>query len=267
MSPSPESTARRVGGRTVALLSAVLPLLGAGAAGAGSLDAPAAPDAAGSAMYTLEDVYNRLDANTQATRRSGAFVEPAAGPAPTGHTLNEVYAKAIPTQVPKTGQTAFYETGDDGDLEKGVAWPSPRFTDNSDGTVTDNLTGLIWLQDANCFRSRLWSDALTRANALYDGCTDCGGTDGDCGLGDSSAAGDWRLPNIKELQSLVDFGQYDPALPSGHPFSGVLSSYNWSSTSYADYTSRAWYLNLYSGYVNFGDKSLAYDVWPVRGGQ
>jgi len=60
-----------------------------------------------------------------------------------------VYEKAIPTQVPKTGQTTKYSDGDDGDLQKCVAWPDPRFTDNGDGTVTDNLTGLIWLKEAN----------------------------------------------------------------------------------------------------------------------
>jgi hypothetical protein len=43
--------------------------------------------------------------------------------------------------VPKTGQTTAYVAGNDGYLEKGVAWPDPRFTDNGDGTVTDNLTG------------------------------------------------------------------------------------------------------------------------------
>ena len=55
-----------------------------------------------------------------------------------------------PAMVPKTGQTTGYATGDDGALQKGVAWPNPRFTDNGDGTVTDNLTGLIWLKNANC---------------------------------------------------------------------------------------------------------------------
>ena len=59
--------------------------------------------------------------------------------------------RSPPAPVPKTGQTVSYATGDDGDLQKGVAWPDPRFTDNSDGTVTDNLTGLIWLKNANCF--------------------------------------------------------------------------------------------------------------------
>ena len=52
--------------------------------------------------------------------------------------------------VPQTGRTATYAAGDDGAIRAGVALPSPRFTDNSDGTITDNLTGLIWLKNANC---------------------------------------------------------------------------------------------------------------------
>ena len=48
--------------------------------------------------------------------------------------------------LPKTGQKTSYATGDDGALRKGVSWASPRFTDNGDGTVTDNLTGLVWLK-------------------------------------------------------------------------------------------------------------------------
>ena len=52
--------------------------------------------------------------------------------------------------VPKTGQTISFGTGDDGDLQMGAKWPNPRFTDKEDGTITDNLTGLTWLKDANC---------------------------------------------------------------------------------------------------------------------
>ncbi len=52
--------------------------------------------------------------------------------------------------VPRTGQTTSYAVRDDGALQKGVAWPTPRFTDNNNGTITDNLTGLIWLKNANC---------------------------------------------------------------------------------------------------------------------
>ncbi|NIO68243.1 MAG: DUF1566 domain-containing protein, partial [Anaerolineae bacterium] len=56
---------------------------------------------------------------------------------------------------------------------------------------------------------------------------------GECGLGDGSSEGDWRLPNVRELQSLIDYGRQTPALPSGHPFTGVQSSLYWSSTTHA----------------------------------
>jgi hypothetical protein len=61
--------------------------------------------------------------------------------------------------VPKTGQTTSYASGDDGALQKGVAWPTPRFTDNSNGTVTDKLTGLIWMKDTQFFGLRNWTQA------------------------------------------------------------------------------------------------------------
>lgn len=173
--------------------------------------------------------------------------------------------------VPKTGQTTAYLPGnrDDGDLEKGVAWPSPRFTDNFNGTVTDNLTGLIWLENANCDDTKYWASALTWANGLYDGCASCGGTNEDCGLTDGSSPADWRLPNMRELYSLIDFGQDSPALPSGgHPFDNVQSDLYWSSTTYASNDGDAWYVDLSEGFVSWdGKTTYAYYVWPVRGGQ
>ena len=162
--------------------------------------------------------------------------------------------------VARTGQATSYSAtgGEDGDLQKGVAWPSPRFTDNGNGSVTDNLSGLIWLKNANCFSIRTWEQALANANALANG---------QCSLTDGSTAGQWRLPNVKELQSLINFGTYNPALPSGHPFSGVQSNYYWSSTTDAYNTSGAWLVYLYYGYVNAYYKTNSYYVWPVRGGQ
>ena len=53
-----------------------------------------------------------------------------------------------------SGQMDSYATGDDGDLEKGVHWQVPRYTDNGDGTVIDTATGLIWLKNANSFGMR-----------------------------------------------------------------------------------------------------------------
>lgn len=162
---------------------------------------------------------------------------------------------SYPAPVPKTGQTPTNPmnpapAGSDGALQKGVAWPSPRFTDNDDGTVTDNLTGLMWLKDANSAgNTKTWADALTYCNNL-----------------DDSGYDDWRLPNIKEMQSLINFGQLGPALPSGHPFSNVQTNYYWTSTTYSAESSFAWIMNLYMGAGNNYNKTYELVVWPVRSG-
>ncbi len=167
--------------------------------------------------------------------------------------------------VPQTGQTISYAAGDDGDLQMGVAWdPSTRFQAGSTGAVTDTLTGLVWLQNANCTtfysgdpastNSRNWSNALKAANSLASGY---------CGLSDGSSAGDWRLPNRKELESLLDMSEYSRALPAGHPFTGVMIDY-WSSTTYVLDTSYAWTLGTYEGIVETSPKWWSLFVWPVR---
>jgi hypothetical protein len=157
--------------------------------------------------------------------------------------------------VPKTGQTTSYRTGDDGDLEKGVAWPNPRFTDHGDGTVTDNLTGLMWTKNANLLVvPRTWNGAIDYCNGMNSGA----GTYG---------YADWRLPNVRELQSLIDYGRSWPALPSGHPFTGVQPVYYWSSSTPAAITGSAWGVHLGYGHVGDDSKSNTSFVWPVRGGQ
>jgi hypothetical protein len=173
------------------------------------------------------------------------------------HPFNEPCPPDGPATVPKTGQTISYATGDDGDHQRGVALVSPRFTDNRDGTVTDNQTGLIWLQDANCFGLRTWEQALTDSNGLASG---------SCGLSDGSQAEDWRLPNYKELFSLVDASNYEPALSSGHPFDNVQFEFYWSSTTNAHWTVHAWLVFMGSGHVYDYHKTNAFYIWPVRGG-
>ncbi len=158
-----------------------------------------------------------------------------------------------PAPIEKTGQTTSYRAGDDGDYEKGVASPNPRFTDNGDGTVTDNLTGLMWAKDANDNGTMLWEDAIDYANDLSLG-------NGSCG----SSYTDWRLPNIKELQSLIDFKNYDPPLPSGHPFLN-LERYYWSSTSHSfNADSFAWRIEMQGGGVIGSTRANDHCVWPVR---
>ena len=199
-------------------------------------------------------------------------MEPPGPPAPTMVTLQEIYdliqshGSTGGARVAKTGQTSCWDasgtpiacagTGQDGEYQAGIS-VCPRFTDKGDGTVKDNLTGLIWLKNAGCMGYSTWTDALSGAAGLASG---------SCDLTDGSAAGDWRLPNVKELQSLIDFGQVSPALPPGHPFSGVHSDHYWSSTTGVNGQNYAWSVTLFSGGVSVSDKSIPHAVWLVRGG-
>lgn len=159
--------------------------------------------------------------------------------------------------VPKTGQTTSSVAGDDGDLQRGVPWPATRFTDNSNGTVTDKLTGLVWMKDAGVLGQQTWADAITTANGLAAPAGD---------LSDGSQAGDWRLPNVRELLSLIDYGRYDPAFPAD-PFTGVQSSPYWSSTTFSNGESFAWSVYSSDGAVLVTNKSTLLYVWCVRGGK
>ena len=173
---------------------------------------------------------------------------------------------AYPANLWKTGQQLSYYTGDDGDLKRGVTWPNPRFIDNEDGTVTDNLTGLMWLRDANCISTEYpsysyygnvtWAQALDFVRGINDG------TYSNCGAGYY----DWRLPNRKELMSLIDRSHFGPALPGyGYLFINVQSPY-FSSTASAKYTNLPWHVKINDGYMNAWQDYDMY-VWPVRGGQ
>jgi hypothetical protein len=150
--------------------------------------------------------------------------------------------------VPKTGQTESYYLGDDGDSQMGVSWPDPRFTDNDDGTVTDNFTGLLWTKSANLYGyTYFFSDALTS-------CSSC----------DEGGYTDWRLPNVRELASLIDYGQPQyHKLPAENPFIEPSGPhfYYWTSTS--DGLNTAYCISFENGFVWHGS---AGNVWCVRGG-
>jgi len=190
--------------------------------------------------------------------------------------LNSAFSIASEINLPRSGQTLCYNeigteisctgTGQNGAIQAGQHFPSPRFT-AANGAVTDNLTGLIWLQNANCSATLdnvvktnvlTWAKALTWSNALRSGY---------CGLTDGSTVGEWRIPTKKELQSLVDAARYSPSLPAGHPFNGVQESFYWSSSSQAIDPSFIWGVSMVDGRMDVDGKSGSNYVWPVRGGQ
>jgi hypothetical protein len=171
--------------------------------------------------------------------------------------------------LPRTGQKISYLQGDDYTDQKGVAWPDQRFTDNLDGTVTDHLSGLIWLKNAGCFESTDWATALADANKLASG---------SCGLTDNSSAGQWRMPNANELESLVDVSQVNPAISANSPFTQVnLTQAYWSSTTYTALPSSAMAIRFTDGRwingIDIGDNTFNNDkknssnaVWAVKSG-
>ena len=173
-----------------------------------------------------------------------------------------------PAPVGRTGQMSYYRHGDDGHLRKGVPWPEPRFTAGTH-VVADHLTGLMWQRAANN-GPKVWNQAIDGCNGLkiYE---PVGG-----GIF-SIEYKDWRLPNIKELLSLIAFAfNAHPLSDSagtgqceeGDPFTGVSGLYYWSSTTQAKFTERAWRVYFSPGSVDFSAKSLdTYNyVWCVRGG-
>ena len=126
-----------------------------------------------------------------------------------------------------------------------------RFVDNGDNTITDTKTGLMWPKNACLANEKMfWECALVSATE-----TNVGKQIG------------WRLPSRRELVSLIDYSQCEPALPDGHPFVGVEDSYYWSSSTYVGNKGFAWIVDIYSGCVRVYYKSDHFYVWPVRKGE
>ena len=182
--------------------------------------------------------------------------------------LFPVDAHTSDIQIPQSGQTNIYATSDDGDIRAGMPWPSPRFSDNSNNTVTDNLTGLIWASDANIIKNS-------------DPDFDKDGTAGDGAVTWQRALEyikrlnrekflgykDWRLPNLNELSSLVNQGRADSyAWLSEQGIYDVQAYPYWSSSSCAFNMSMAWITDIDSGHMQSLKKTGYSYVWPVRGG-
>jgi hypothetical protein len=154
--------------------------------------------------------------------------------------------------------------------------PSGRYADCGNGTVTDTVTGLIWLKQVDCLPNAMYAAANEAAASLKDG---------DCGLTDGSSPGDWRLPTGAEWSetlakaislgckvangtepTLTDTAGFQCMSYGGTIFVGVQSTVYSGSSTYVDHVGLVVSAFLNHGAVNAFGKGNALAVWPVRSG-
>lgn len=242
---------------------------------AGDLEAPAEPTEAGSAMYTLEAIYDRLDKGTPGSKRTGGFTEPSSGPGPTGHTLDDVMEKAPSVDDANgagvadvlAGKTYWGLTTGAWGQQTGQRYGGctcsgtlngTRWCDNLNGTVTDLTTCLVWLKNASWGgQYALWEQYTSDMTARSRSATLENGIGG---LSDGSCRGDWRLPTIYELRDLAN---ETDAVRHGEmrAFTGVGEIY-W--TSYEDEYGGCGFVSLLDGVFGVNLCSDYNNTWPVR---
>lgn len=142
-------------------------------------------------------------------------------------------------------------SGQDAEFSSGISWAGTRFA-VAGKLVRDHLTGLHWLKNANPAEFPVtWQEALDYISRMN--------REGTAGRTD------WRLPNRRELRSLLDFGARKPALPVNHPFENVFLGWYWTSTTAAIHPGYAWYVHMEGARMFFGRKDQYYLFWPVCG--
>jgi hypothetical protein len=186
-------------------------------------------------------------------------------------------------RFPASGQTTSYGPGSDGAVRAGAPL---SYTDNGDGTITDNNTGLMWEKKDDSRRihdqdnTYTWWDGVTPGSPMN-------GTMVTVFLATLNTppcfAGhcDWRIPNVKELQSIVDYENFGPAVNAAfHNAQGCPRCTNvtlascsctylggyWSATTYFGKSGSAWGVSFVSGGLFEAVESAGSLVRAVRGG-
>ena len=159
-----------------------------------------------------------------------------------------------------SGQTTVYDADGDDATKDGTV---KSYTDNSDGTVTDNHTGLIWQKDHKDDCATLtWASAIDYAATLENGVE---------GLTDGSSTGDWRVPSNVELITLADYSYPDIGGGTHSYLNSIFTQTGWNSTCYGHwssttdpgYTGYVYFLDATTDTINGNDKTNS-DFFGVR---
>lgn len=148
----------------------------------------------------------------------------------------------------------------------GGTMPLNHFTENGDGTITDNWSKKIWLGNLGCIGKKSWPEALLFCKSLAGGM---------CGLSDESSPGSWRVPEKRELQSLMDPGNFSPVLPIDHSFIGIKDGCYWVIDRGQNESAELGYMYIGDGGVGLGGMNIclngyhrrspvSFYLWPVR---
>lgn len=154
--------------------------------------------------------------------------------------------------------------------------PTSRYTFSASDTVTDNTTNLMWKR---CLEGQTFSDNGTANNYLDDFCMGSATTMNwgaalnraqTANTSNDSGHNDWRVPNLKELKSMVEYCRANPTINT-EVFPGAPPSYVWSGSPVTEpsfgYESGSWAVNFYSGSDFWGYRIYDYHVRLVRSGQ
>jgi len=145
-----------------------------------------------------------------------------------------------------------HDSGQDAEFLTGIKWPAHRFETMGDHLVLDRATDLIWTKNSCLSEFPLtWQEGLEFVAQMNEE--------------ERFGRNDWRMPNRREMRSLIDHNSKKPALTRGHPFQNVFLGWFWTSTTAAIATRYAWYVHLEGGRMFYGNKDGYYWVWPVCG--
>jgi hypothetical protein len=174
---------------------------------------------------------------------------------------------------PATGQTTSFTVGDDGSLQRGAGL---RYRDNGDGTITDMNTGLIWEKKSGEQGLHYHDDHFVwrpGPGSIFEWVALLNAENGGTGFAGHT---DWRLPNLRELQSILNYENSNPSVAAEFntactPGCSVTAcsctepSALWTSTSFTADPTLAWLVDFNSGFVANDTKTVGWHARAVRG--